>query len=102
MIGRGPVLVGDGLRARSVTGDDRHQPGRLAGVGERGEHGSRDLSQADHRISDLLRHALLSSLETSLGLGVSGSECKAEATESRYKTPNAGGFSPGSSLTGSW
>src|SRR5262245_31356983 len=90
MVGRRAVLVGDGLRTRSITGDDRHQAGCLAGVSEGGKHGSGDVSQTDDRISDLLRHALpvLSELTR---MGVKPTKCKGEATEFRYVPPERGG-----------
>ena len=53
----GPELLRGRLRARTVVGDDRDQPGVFGGPSEGRKHSTqRDVAQTHHGVSDLFRH----------------------------------------------
>jgi hypothetical protein len=58
MVGGGAVLLGEGLRAPAVGGDDRGEARLAAGTRERRKHRAlHERSGADDGVPDLLRHA---------------------------------------------
>ena len=78
MIRGGAELLRGRLRAGTVGGDDRDQPGVFGGPGEGGKHrAQRDVAQTHHGVSDLFRHPAV------LFQCFCNGKCKHEATEAR-------------------